>query len=66
MNFTEDMDDSLPVGKKPLPRKGNESQQDVAGEESKLDQIGMDMAQKSGERMHHNEQSNSSNTTFSK
>ncbi len=64
MNFTDSSENNNAIGQKPAERKANE-----AGEspnESSLDKAAMDGAQKAQSRQHHDEQTNSSNTTFSK
>lgn len=64
MNFTDAGTNSTRVGGKSPDRKSNMQGESMTG--SKLDKAAMDMATKSQERIHHNEQTNSSNTTFSK
>lgn len=63
MNFNDASTD-VPVGKKTPDRKSNEAGQDPG--QSELDQAAMDSAQKAQEHQHKNEQTNSSNTIFSK
>ena len=62
MNFNNASTD-VPVGKKTADRKSNLSGQDG---QSKMDRAAMDSAQKAQERQHKNENTNSSNTIFSK
>ena len=63
MNFNDASTD-VPVGQKTANRKSNEAGEDP-GQDS-LDHAAMDSAQKAQERLHKNEQTNSSNTIFSK
>lgn len=66
MNFNDASSD-VPVGKKTPARKSNEAGEDIYDNTEKtLDNIAMDSAQKAQERMHKNENTNSSNTIFSK
>ena len=64
MNFTDSNSDNIAVGHKTADRKSNESGQHA--DESSLDKKAMDGAQKAQDRQVKNEQTNSSNTTFSK
>jgi hypothetical protein len=63
MNFTDATTDTK-VGTKPAARKANDEGETPSA--SKMDQIAMDSAKKANSRTHANEQTNSSNTTFSK
>ena len=63
MNFTDASSDK-PVGTKTPDRKSNEAGETPA--ESSLDKAAMNAAQKGQDRQLRNEQTNSSNTTFSK
>lgn len=66
MNFTTATTD-VPVGKKTPQRKSNEAGEDIyANTHKTLDNVAMDSAQKAQERIHKNENTNSSNTIFSK
>lgn len=64
MNFTDSSDSNTAIGQKPAERKSNEAGETPGA--SHLDKAAMDSAQKGQEHQHHNEQTNSSNTTFSK
>jgi hypothetical protein len=63
MNFNDSSSDRK-VGSKPAERKSDLSGQDPGT--TGVDQAAMDSAQKAQDRMHKNEQTNSSNTIFSK
>jgi hypothetical protein len=63
MNFNDSSSDRK-VGSKPAERKSNEAGQTPGS--SSVDRAAMDSAQKAQDRMHKNEQTNSSNTTFTK
>lgn len=63
MNFNDASTD-VPVGKKTPDRKSNLAGQDPG--QDGLDRAAMDSAQKAQDRQHKNEQTNSSNTIFSK
>lgn len=63
MNFNDASTD-VRVGSKTPDRKSNQSGQTPGT--SSLDKAAMDSAQKGQERIHKNEQTNSSNTIFSK
>lgn len=63
MNFVNSQTENK-VGSKTADRKSNLSGQDP--EQTKLDRAAMDSAQKAQEREHKNENTNSSNTIFSK
>ena len=63
MNFNNASDDK-PVGTKTADRKSNESGEDPG--QSELDRAAMDSAQRAQDRMVKNENTNSSNTIFSK
>jgi hypothetical protein len=66
MNFNDASTD-VPVGKKTTDRKSNESGEDILDNSvTTLDNELMDAAQKGQERMIKNENTNSSNTIFSK
>jgi hypothetical protein len=64
MNFNDSSSDR-PVGEKSPARKSNDSGVEV-GHENDIDRSAMDSAQKAQERQHKNENTNSSNTIFSK
>jgi hypothetical protein len=63
MNFTDASSDGR-VGSKSADRKSNDMGQTPGA--SKLDKAAMDSAQRGQDRQLKNEQTNSSNTTFSK
>jgi hypothetical protein len=63
MNFTDSSTDSK-VGTKPAERKSNDDGEEIGS--SRLDHEAMEGAMKAQDRIHKNEQTNSSNTTFSK
>jgi hypothetical protein len=63
MNFTDSSSDNK-VGTKTAERKSNDN--DVSVGASHLDKELLKGAEKANDRTHHNEQTNSSNTTFSK
>lgn len=63
MNFNDASTD-VPVGKKTADRKSNEAGEDIG--QDALDRSAMDSSQKAQERQHKNENTNSSNTIFSK
>ena len=63
MNFNDASSDRK-VGSKSPDRKSNDEGQDPG--QSSLDHSAMESAQKAQDRMHKNEQTNSSNTIFSK
>ena len=66
MNFNDASSD-IPVGKKTAARKANEAGENaVDNVDTNLDSVAMDSAQKAQERLHKNENTNSSNTIFSK
>lgn len=65
MNFTDAGTDSTRIGGKSPDRKSN-MQGEAATGSSSVDKAAMDMATKAQERFHHDEETNSSNTTFSK
>ncbi len=66
MNFNDASTD-VPVGKKTPQRKSNEAGEDIFDNSTAtLDNTAMDSAQKAQERIHKNENTNSSNTIFSK
>lgn len=64
MNFNDSSTDR-PVGAKNPARKSNDAGVEV-GHEHDIDRSAMDSAQKAQERQHKNENTNSSNTIFSK
>jgi hypothetical protein len=63
MNFT-DSDNEIRLGQKPADRKSNDEGETPG--ESSLDKSAMESAERAQDRQHHNEQTNSSNTIFSK
>lgn len=63
MNFNDASSDR-PVGTKDPARKSNDAGEDIG--ESSLDRAAEDSAVKAQERQHKNENTNSSNTIFSK
>jgi hypothetical protein len=66
MNFNNASTD-VPVGKKTPDRKSNEAGEDIFDNATKtIDNVAMDSAQRAQERIHKNENTNSSNTIFSK
>ncbi|MFC6647263.1 hypothetical protein ACFQBQ_17135 [Granulicella cerasi] len=66
MSFNEATND-IHVGQKPAARKSNEAGEDVHDNaKATLNNEAMDSAQKAQERIHHNENSNSGNSLFTK
>jgi hypothetical protein len=63
MNFNDSRSDN-PVGTKTADRKSNEAGEGI--DSSAIDSVALDSAQKAQERIHHNENTNSGNTIFSK